>query len=85
AKHARATRADVVLDVQGGSVRLVVEDNGVGFDMARDLGLELRDARPLLPDEAQSGAVIACPEPERGAAAASAGHERPLARRGGTG
>lgn len=32
AKHARATRADVVLDVQGGSVRLVVEDNGVGFD-----------------------------------------------------
>ena len=32
AKHARATRADVVLSCSGGRLALVVEDNGVGFD-----------------------------------------------------
>jgi signal transduction histidine kinase len=33
AKHARATRASVVLTVEGGSIHLVIEDNGAGFDM----------------------------------------------------
>ncbi len=32
AKHARATRADVVLSSSGGRLAVVVEDNGVGFD-----------------------------------------------------
>jgi PAS domain S-box-containing protein len=34
AKHARATRADVVLTVTDGQVVLVVEDDGIGFDAA---------------------------------------------------
>jgi PAS domain S-box-containing protein len=33
AKHARARRADVVLTVTGDQVVLIVEDNGVGFDV----------------------------------------------------
>jgi signal transduction histidine kinase len=33
AKHARAARADVVLAVNDGQVVLVVEDDGVGFDL----------------------------------------------------
>jgi PAS domain S-box-containing protein len=32
AKHARATRVDVILERQPDSVLLIVEDNGVGFD-----------------------------------------------------
>ena len=32
AKHARATRVDVILERQTDSVLLIVEDNGVGFD-----------------------------------------------------
>jgi PAS domain S-box-containing protein len=33
AKHSRATRADVVLGVNNGEVVLVIEDDGVGFDV----------------------------------------------------
>jgi PAS domain S-box-containing protein len=32
AKHARATRVDVILERQADSVRLIVEDDGVGFE-----------------------------------------------------
>jgi two-component system, chemotaxis family, CheB/CheR fusion protein len=33
-KHARATRVDVILETREGQVVLLVEDNGVGFDVA---------------------------------------------------
>ena len=37
-KHAHASRVDVLIEARDGCVRLVVEDNGVGFDLAeRDL------------------------------------------------
>ena len=32
-KHARAGRVDVVLETRDGEVRLIVEDDGVGFDV----------------------------------------------------
>jgi signal transduction histidine kinase len=32
AKHAKAEHVDVVLDMRGGCVSLIVEDDGVGFD-----------------------------------------------------
>ena len=35
AKHARATRVDVILERQADSVLLIVEDDGVGFDADR--------------------------------------------------
>ena len=35
ARHARATRVDVILERQGDAVLLIVEDNGVGFDADR--------------------------------------------------
>jgi signal transduction histidine kinase len=35
ARHARATRADVVLGANDGHVVLVVEDDGIGFDVSR--------------------------------------------------
>jgi signal transduction histidine kinase len=31
-RHARATRADVILEQRGNSIVLIVEDNGIGFD-----------------------------------------------------
>jgi signal transduction histidine kinase len=42
-KHAHASRVDVLVEARGDSVRLVVEDNGVGFqpgasDVSRDRG-----------------------------------------------
>lgn len=33
-KHSTATRAGVILEVRGSSLRLIVEDDGVGFDLA---------------------------------------------------
>ncbi len=36
AKHSRASRVDVILERQADSVRLIVEDDGVGFDASRD-------------------------------------------------
>ncbi|HET7219058.1 MAG TPA: ATP-binding protein, partial [Vicinamibacterales bacterium] len=36
ARHARATRVDVILERQADSVLLIVEDNGVGFDSERE-------------------------------------------------
>jgi len=43
-KHAHASRVDVLIEPRDGFVRLVVEDNGVGFDpaerdLARDKGI----------------------------------------------
>jgi signal transduction histidine kinase len=35
AKHAQATRVDVVLDTVANGLRIVVRDNGVGFDLER--------------------------------------------------
>ncbi|MDY7077969.1 MAG: CHASE4 domain-containing protein [Chloroflexota bacterium] len=35
AKHAQATRATVTVDMDGGAVRMIVADDGVGFDPAR--------------------------------------------------
>ena len=36
AKHSRASRVDVILERQTDSVRLIVEDDGVGFDASPD-------------------------------------------------
>ncbi len=43
-KHAHASRVDVLLEARDGFIRLVVEDDGVGFDLAerdvaRDKGI----------------------------------------------
>ncbi len=38
AKHAQATRATVALEIDGETVRLVVADDGIGFDPARVVG-----------------------------------------------
>jgi signal transduction histidine kinase len=43
-KHAHASRVDVLVEARGGCVRLVIEDNGVGFepaeaDVSRDKGM----------------------------------------------
>jgi signal transduction histidine kinase len=45
-KHAHASRVDVLVEARDGFVRLVIEDNGVGFDpserdMVRDKGIGL--------------------------------------------
>jgi signal transduction histidine kinase len=33
AKHAQATRVTVTVEVEGGTLRLVVADDGIGFDL----------------------------------------------------
>ena len=49
AKHAHASRVDVLLDTREGSVLMVVEDNGVGFDpddgSVRDTGIGIAGMR----------------------------------------
>jgi PAS domain S-box-containing protein len=42
AKHAQARNATVILDRTGGRVSLIVEDDGIGFDVAPQLGLRQR-------------------------------------------
>ena len=50
-RHARATRVSMRLDRQAGRIRLLVEDNGAGFDAARQMepgagsGIGLRSLR----------------------------------------
>ena len=43
-KHAHASRVDVLVERRDGAVRMVIEDNGVGFDLtekddSRDKGI----------------------------------------------
>jgi two-component system, NarL family, sensor histidine kinase UhpB len=43
-KHAHATRVDVLVEARDGAVRMVIEDDGIGFDTAdredaRDRGI----------------------------------------------
>jgi two-component system NarL family sensor kinase len=38
ARHAQASRVEMALEAQGGSVVLTIRDNGLGFDVARLLG-----------------------------------------------
>jgi signal transduction histidine kinase len=43
-KHAHATRVDVLVEARDGAIRMVIEDNGIGFDVAdreetRDKGI----------------------------------------------
>jgi signal transduction histidine kinase len=45
AKHARATAVNVMLDRRDGEVRLVVEDDGVGFDLAATESRARRERR----------------------------------------
>jgi signal transduction histidine kinase len=42
AKHAQAGNATVLLDRSAGRVSLIVEDDGIGFDVAEQLGLRQR-------------------------------------------
>ena len=42
AKHAQAGSATVLLDRSAGRVSLIVEDDGIGFDVAQQLGLRQR-------------------------------------------
>lgn len=42
AKHARATRVDVILEARDGTVILLVEDDGVGFDAADEHAIARR-------------------------------------------
>jgi signal transduction histidine kinase len=42
AKHARARTATVILDRSAGGVSLIVEDDGIGFDVAQQLPLSQR-------------------------------------------
>jgi PAS domain S-box-containing protein len=42
ARHARARNATVLLDRSAGRVSLIVEDDGIGFDVAQQLGLRQR-------------------------------------------
>jgi signal transduction histidine kinase len=42
AKHAQAGSATVLLDRSAGRVSLIVEDDGIGFDVAEQLGLRQR-------------------------------------------
>lgn len=42
AKHAQAGSATVLLDRSAGRVSLIVEDDGIGFDVAQQLGVRQR-------------------------------------------
>jgi signal transduction histidine kinase len=42
AKHAQARNATVLLDRSAGRVSLIVEDDGIGFDVAQQLGSRQR-------------------------------------------
>jgi two-component system, chemotaxis family, CheB/CheR fusion protein len=44
-KHASATRVDLILERREGTVRLVLEDNGRGFDVDRALAVSTKDRR----------------------------------------
>jgi signal transduction histidine kinase len=48
AKHAQASRITVALAIEGHNLRLVIEDNGVGFDVERALGAEMRKSLGLI-------------------------------------